>query len=113
MSGRKRHVLPGVLRLPDPAYAKRRKSRQPKCSDCRGILSLTRGQAYCEQCSLTTPIPIGRVASIGHHNGKYVYLKSILMKEIREDYADIEDQKAALFRELKDRNILFIEEIDS
>lgn len=112
MKSKKRRTLPGILKLPDPDTFRRRKQRDPKCSDCRGVLVISRGHAYCERCSLTTPLPIARVVSTGPNNGKYVYLKESIMKELREDYELVDDQLVALGRELKDRNIIIVEEIE-
>jgi len=107
MPRRRKVDLSGVLKLPK---GKVTFSRPPeKCEACGGSLSLGRGYGYCEVCIQTTPLPIGRVISRGRSRGKYVYLKSAILREIREDY-DLSEVEDVLEGELKDPGHIIIDE---
>lgn len=96
------------LRLPEAHLPRRRVEH---CDGCKEPIEVGRGYGYCTNCMLTTPIPIARVLSRGSHRGKYVYLKSAILRQIREDY-DSEDVKDVFESELRSKDYLIVEEYD-
>jgi hypothetical protein len=105
--------LPGILKLPDPKYVRPKKRASEKCVDCKAPLMLRRGYGYCESCQLTVPLPVAYVLSYGSQEGKPIYLRDAIMREIREDNEDGNDQLLQLDKELTDRSIIIIEETDA
>jgi len=103
----KRVDLGEVLKVPK---GKVTFSKPPeKCEACGGPFVLGRGYGYCETCMQTTPMPVGVILSRGRLRGKHVYLKSAILREIREDY-DLSEAEDALEDELGDSDHIVIDE---
>ncbi len=81
MPKRKRIDLGEILKVPKGKVTLPKPSG--KCETCGSAFALGRGYGYCEKCMQTTPLPIGRVLSRGRTHGKYIYLKSAILREIR------------------------------
>jgi len=103
----KKISLGEVLKVPKEKVTFSRPSE--KCEACKRPLVLGRGYGYCESCMQTTPLPIGRVVSRGRNHGRYVYLKSAILRELHEDFGfpEIDD---ALEDELGDSEHIIIDE---
>lgn len=109
----KTRKLTGLLKLPNPKFQRPRKVRVERCADCKKPLVMRKGYGYCESCQLTVPQPIAYVISYGSQEGKPVYLRDCIMREIREDNENGDDQLLELDKELTDRSIIIIEETDA
>jgi hypothetical protein len=108
MARRKRRSL--ALKLPLPRALP--KKEPERCDECGAVMDVGRGYGYCNACHCTTPLPIARVVSKGPYKGKLVYLKSALMREMNEEYEG-HDAQLAFDEELRCRDYLIVEEIDS
>ncbi len=97
------------IRLPNPANMRMKQRKAEKCEECKAVLARGKGYGYCETCYITTPLPIAKIITAGAHNGKYVYLKESILRQIREEYDDIEDINDALKKECHDRDFFIIE----
>ena len=90
-----------------------KKKRKPKtCGDCKQPLILYRGWGSCEGCHRGTALPIGYIATYGHHEGKEVYLASSIVRELSQDMSRTEAEEE-IGDDLEDRNIFVIWDIET
>lgn len=89
---------------------KKRTRKPEKCEECKGVLVLSRGHGYCESCLTTTAFPVARILNKGPHQGKYIYLKESIIRDLRDEH-DLPDVMDALKEELKTRDYFIVEEI--
>jgi len=109
---KKKDASETLKHLLSKAKPSRRVTRTERCSECDGIIKRSRarfGSGYCEACSISMPVAIGRIVSKGPHQGKYIYLKSAILQEIREGNADPRDISAEVDEELRNRDFFVIE----
>lgn len=90
---------------------KKRIRKPDKCEECRGVLSISRGRGYCENCLTTTALPVAKILNKGPHYGKFVYLKESIISSLRDEH-DLTDVMDALKEELKTRDYFIVEEIE-
>jgi hypothetical protein len=97
------------FKLPDPPKG-RIVTKPERCEDCKEALEIGKGYGFCVSCHQTTPLPVGRVVSKGPYRGKYVYLKTAMIRELTEDYGEDHDEE--LEEELKAKGYIIIEEVE-
>jgi len=89
------------------------KKRKPeKCSECKGVLSISKirkGQGHCEACTRVTAVPIGKIVNKGPHRNKLVYLASAILAEECQEWQVMEDARAEVSDELRTRDYFVIE----
>jgi hypothetical protein len=90
---------------------KKRKRKPKVCQDCKQPLLLYRGWGSCENCHRGCALPIGYVATYGHHEGKEVYLASAIIRELSQDMTHAEAEKD-IEEDLEDRNIFVVWDIE-
>lgn len=109
---KKKDPAEALKHLLSKAKPSRRVTRTERCTECDGILKRSRsrfGSGYCEACALFMPVAIGRIVSKGPHQGKYIYLKSAILREVRESNDDPSDISAEVDDELRNRDYFVIE----
>jgi len=95
------------FRLSIETPRKKRKKKPELCEDCKTPLRIHPGWGSCETCHRGAALPIGWVATSGHHEGKEVFLASALMRELRQD-CDPKDAKEELEDELRSKDYFVV-----
>ena len=100
-----------ILRLPHSPKPKKKK-RAFRCGECKAKLLVSQpGFGTCENCHTGEALPIGHIATYGHHEGKEVYLASSLMREYRQE-GDVEYARDDLEDDIRNRDIFVVWDIE-